>query len=102
MKNYRLLPISNRLLPISKWLLPIHISGVLPLWVYSSEVDADVTQTKGMLQFVDVLYLLAKVDSLTISIVVDADVHTTEWGLVCLDAVEQPFTFLLVFLQHPR
>jgi hypothetical protein len=30
MKNYRLLPISNRLLPISKWLLPIHISGVLP------------------------------------------------------------------------
>jgi hypothetical protein len=24
-------------LPISKWLLPIHISGVLPLWVYSSE-----------------------------------------------------------------
>ena len=52
------------------------------------EVDADATQTKGMLQFVDVLYLLAEVDSLAIGIVVDADVHTMERGLVCLDAVE--------------
>ena len=66
-----------------------------------SEVDADVTQTKGMLQFVDVLNLLAEVDGLAVGIIIDADIHTTERGLVCLDAVEQSFAFFLVFLQHP-
>jgi hypothetical protein len=39
MKNYRLLPISNRLLPISKWLLPIHISGVNALGGLPSGFD---------------------------------------------------------------